>query len=37
MDEDKEFVGPKDFFTDKRRQKVVKKFLDIEVPAEYLE
>ena len=28
---------PKDFFTDKRRQKTVKKFLDVEVPAEYLE
>ena len=28
---------PKDFFTDKRRQKNLKKFLDVEVPAEYLE
>lgn len=28
---------PKDFFTDKRRQKTLKKFLDVEVPAEYLE
>ena len=29
--------GPKDFFTDKRRQKTLKKFLDIEVPAEFLQ
>ncbi len=28
---------PKDFFTDKRRQKNLKKFLDVEVPAEFLE
>lgn len=32
-----DYVGPKDFFTDKRRQKNLKKFLDVEVPAEYLE
>lgn len=31
------YKAPKDFFTDKRRQKSLKKFLDVEVPAEYLE
>lgn len=34
---EKDFDGPKDFFTDRRRQKIVKKFLDIEVPQEHLE
>lgn len=28
---------PKDFFTDKRRKKTFQKFIDVEVPAEYLE
>lgn len=28
---------PKDFFTDKRRKRDIEKFLDVEVPAEYLE
>lgn len=32
-----DFKGPKDFFTDKRRQKTLKKFLDVEVPPEFLE
>ena len=39
-DEDEEedgYVGPKDFFTDKRRKKNLKKFLDVTVPQEYLE
>lgn len=31
------YKAPKDFFTDKRRQKNLKKFLDVEVPAEFLE
>lgn len=31
------FKQPKDFFTDKRRQKTLKKFLDVEVPAEFLD
>ncbi|PID84075.1 hypothetical protein CSB09_02890 [Candidatus Gracilibacteria bacterium] len=32
-----EYKAPKDFFTDKRRQKQLKKFLDVSVPEEYLE
>lgn len=36
-DESRDSNLPKDFFTDKRRQKNVKKFLDVEVPEEYLE
>ncbi len=31
------YKAPKDFFTDKRRQKNFTKFLDVEVPEEYLE
>lgn len=31
------YVGPKDFFTDKRRKKNLKKFLDVTVPAEFLD
>ncbi len=31
------YVGPKDFFTDKRRKKNLKKFLDVTVPQEFLE
>jgi RNA polymerase primary sigma factor len=31
------YKKPKDFFTDKRRKKVVKKFLDVTVPSEFLE
>ncbi len=31
------YVAPKDFFTDKRRKKVLKKFLDVTVPQEFLE
>lgn len=38
MSEEKDdYKMPKDFFTDKRRQKTLKKFLDVDVPAEYLE
>ncbi len=32
-----EYKGPKDFFTDKRRKKVVRKFLDVTVPQEFLD
>lgn len=31
------YVGPKDFFTDKRRKKNLKKFLDVTVPEEFLD
>ncbi len=31
------YKSPKDFFTDKRRKKNLKKFLDVSVPAEFLE
>ena len=31
------YVWPKDFFTDKRRKKNLKKFLDVTVPQEFLE
>lgn len=31
------YVAPKDFFTDKRRKKNLKKFLDVTVPQEFLE
>ena len=31
------YVAPKDFFTDKRRKKNLKKFLDVTVPPEILE
>lgn len=37
IDTEDGYKQPKDFFTDKRRQKNLKKFLDVEVPAEYLE
>lgn len=38
-DDEKEdgYVWPKDFFTDKRRKKNLKKFLDVTVPQEFLE
>ncbi len=36
-DEGDGYVGPKDFFTDKRRKKNLKKFLDVTVPQEYLD
>jgi RNA polymerase primary sigma factor len=32
-----DYVGPKDFFTDKRRKKNLKKFLDVTVPEEILD
>lgn len=35
--EEDEYKAPKNFFTDKRRQKQLKKFLDVSVPEEYLE
>ena len=31
------YTAPKDFFTDKRRKKVLKKFLDVTVAPEFLE
>ncbi len=37
IDDDSTYKVPKDFFTDKRRQKQLKKFLDVSVPEEYLE
>ncbi len=36
-EEEDGYVGPKDFFTDKRRKKSLKKFLDVTVPQEFLE
>lgn len=31
------YKSPKDFFTDKRRQKTLKKFIDVTVPQEFLD
>ena len=31
------YKTPKDFFTDKRRKKSLKKFIDVTIPAEFLE
>jgi hypothetical protein len=31
------YKAPKDFLTDKRRQKTLKKFIDVTVPQEYLD
>jgi RNA polymerase primary sigma factor len=36
-EEEDGYVWPKDFFTDKRRKKNLKKFLDVTVPPEFLE
>lgn len=36
-EDDDGYVGPKDFFTDKRRKKIIKKFIDVTVPPEILD